>query len=107
MAIVGVPATDLEPPEFDVAIPVDERQAIETALMHNDALDAVRHRVRAADYRIAAARSERRPKIYGTTSVRYFNYFDSITADLPFQPRLEGTAVDVGLTVEIPLYQGG
>ncbi|PSJ39754.1 TolC family protein [Allosphingosinicella deserti] len=107
VVVVGSSPDALQDPTFRFEMPASEREAVAIAVDNNPALRAARYRISAAKARVSGARAERNPRIRATSSVRYFNYIDSISADLPFEPRKEGTAVDLGLTTEVPLYQGG
>ena len=105
--IVGDAPEGLEKPEFELPSAATEAEAIQTALDSNEILRAARLRIEASDYRVKAAKAERLPRISASTSVRYFNYLNSITSELPYEPKQQGTAVEVGITAEIPIYQGG
>lgn len=107
VVVVGTAPDSLHEPAFAFEMPTTEQEAIAVAIDNNSALQAARYRISAADARVSAARAERNPRVRATGSVRYFNYLDSISANLPFEPRKEGTGVELGLSMEVPLYQGG
>ncbi|QMW22106.1 TolC family protein [Sandaracinobacteroides saxicola] len=88
-------------------LPDSVGEAVSIALERSNILKGQRFRVEATEHRIKAAQAERSFRITGTASVNYFNYLDSIGRALPFRPIMDGFAVRAGVTLDVPLYQGG
>jgi outer membrane protein len=102
--IVGHPAGDLEPPPALPGLPAGPDQAVSVALTDNPALLAARKAVDASKYDVRVARASRLPSVSLQQQSGYFNYFGSIGS--PQIPNA-GFNVQVGVGINIPIYQGG
>ena len=108
--VIGDVPGDLQPPPPLPPLPTTGEQAAEIALANNADLVAIAARARAAGFDVASARGERLPTLSAVSSTRYSNALG--TADEQAgQP--DGTlpntttSTGVGLTMSVPLYQGG
>ena len=108
--VIGDVPGDLQPPPPLPPLPTTAEQAAEIALANNADLVAIAARARAAGFDVASARGERLPTISAVSSTRYSNALG--TADEQAgQP--DGTlpntttSTGVGLSLSVPLYQGG
>ncbi|HWT13783.1 MAG TPA: TolC family outer membrane protein [Allosphingosinicella sp.] len=108
--VIGDVPGDLQPPPPLPQLPATPEQAVEIALLNNADLVSIAAQARAAGFDVASARGERLPTISAVSSTRYFNALG--TADeAAGQP--EGTlpntttSTGVGLSMSVPLYQGG
>lgn len=104
--VVGREAGILERPQISENLPSTVDDAVRLAIKGSNIVKAAQYRAEATEYRIKAAQAERYPKLSAVGSVNYFNYLNSITG-LPFRPINDGFAARVGVTLDIPLYQGG
>ncbi|MFN3816422.1 TolC family outer membrane protein [Brevundimonas sp.] len=99
-AVVGQTPTDLETPPPLPGVPNDFDVALDAGLVENPGLTASEYRLRGAEARVAAARSEYLPSAslnasYGGSSA--LNEFD------PF----ERTSLNVTANLTVPLFTGG
>jgi outer membrane protein len=108
--VIGNLPPDLAPPPALPVLPPDPDQATETALANNADLAAIAARARAAGYDVRVARGGRLPTLSIVGSGAYFNALGR--ADEAAEVA-EGTLVNsrtsagVGLSLRLPLYQGG
>ena len=108
--IIGDVPGDLQPPPPLPQFPNSAEDATEVALENNNDLAAIAARARAAGFDVRVARGQRLPTVSAIASTRYFNALGTAdeSADLP-----EGTLANtttstgVGLSMNMPLYQGG
>jgi outer membrane protein len=108
--VIGELPADLAPPPALPPLPANPDQAENAALANNADLTAIAARARAAGLDVAVARGGRLPTISAVGSTRYFNSLGRAdeAAGLP-----EGTlpnsttSTGVGLSLSMPLYQGG
>jgi outer membrane protein len=107
LRIVGSPAVDLVPPPPLDGMPDSAESAVEIALQSNHALRASRLAVAASEYRIRSAEGERQPRLTVSGGAGHYDYLDSVSSPYGFKPNMRGTSAQVGLTLEVPLYQGG
>lgn len=105
--LVGRPAGDLAPLDEFRGLRTDVVSAVAEALEDNGVLRAARMSVRAADYRILSIQGERGLRVTAFSSGGYFNNLDSFASGSFFAPRENGTAAQVGIALDFPLYQGG
>ena len=108
--VVGDVPGDLQPPPPLPPLPATSDQAVEIALANNADLFAIAARARAAGFDVASARGERLPTISATSSTSYFNALGTAdeSAGVP-DGTLPNTSAStgVGLSMRLPLYQGG
>ena len=106
--VIGLPPGDLQPPNPLPTLPATPVQAAEVALANNADLASIAAQARAAGFDVAAARGERLPTISAVSGTRYFNALG--TGDnggtTPTSPN-STTNTGVGLSLSLPLYQGG
>ncbi|HEY5713513.1 MAG TPA: TolC family outer membrane protein [Allosphingosinicella sp.] len=108
--VIGFEPGDLQPPPPLPTLPGTADQAVGIALGNNADLAAIASRARAAGYDVRVARGERLPTISAVGNGSYFNQLHRAdeAAELP-----EGTLPNsvsqatVGLSLRMPLYQGG
>ncbi len=108
--VVGARAGMLEPLPSLPPLPPTADQAVEAALADNPVLAAFVARARAARYEVAATKAERLPTISAVNSTGYTNALGSAdkAVGLPngTLPN-SSTNVAAGLSLRLPLYQGG
>ncbi|MCM8730239.1 TolC family outer membrane protein [Hephaestia sp. MAHUQ-44] len=106
--LVGTPPGDLEPPPALTGLPGAPEAAVDVALENNPTLIAARKASRAADYDIGTARAGRLPTISVGATTNYYNYLGSLRAgDSAGTVQQSGTSADAGVSISIPLFQGG
>jgi outer membrane protein len=79
------------------------------ALANNADLSAIASRARAAGFDVAVARGGRLPTISATSTTRYTSLLgsgDTTAAGVPLSPN-STTSSGIGLSLTLPLYQGG
>ena len=109
-AIIGDVPGDLQPPPPLPQFPATAEQAVQIALANNADLAAIAARARAAGFDVAVARGGRLPTVSAVASTRYTNALG--TAD-ESAGVAEGTlpnstsSTGVGLSLTLPIYQGG
>ncbi|GAB5348833.1 TolC family outer membrane protein [Alteriqipengyuania sp. 357] len=114
--LVGSAPGQLEAPPPLPNLPDDPRMAVDVALDSNPDLIAARERAQAAGYDIRVAGSGRLPRLSAFAGYDYQNFLGSV-ADGPLDPTDPGsplvgstqtaTASSAGLSLTIPLFQGG
>lgn len=115
IALVGEAPTDLAPPPSLPGLPASVETAVDVALVANPDLIAARERAVAAGYDIDVAGSTRLPRVSVFTGYDYQNFLGSVPSavdpDNPTGPVIASpqtsTAAQAGVTVSIPLFQGG
>lgn len=105
--VIGRAPVALQQPATLPGLPPDVETAVATALRANGALLASRLTVEATGYRIRAAQGERDVRLTAVGSGGYYDYLHSVSSTLPFRPNMNGSSVQLGVTLELPLYQGG
>ncbi|WP_095012346.1 TolC family outer membrane protein [Tsuneonella mangrovi] len=108
IAVVGKAPDNLEAPPPLPGMPDSVDEAVKTALSDNPDLVAAREQARAAGYDIKAAGAGRLPTVSLFTSGTYNDYLGSLKSDQPGVsfPQVS-TAVQAGVQLSLPLYQGG
>jgi outer membrane protein len=81
--------------------------AISEALNNNGTIRAARIRIDASQYHIRSVEGERGAQVSAFGSGDYFDNLNSVSSRSIFRPLDHGTSAQVGLTLSIPLYQGG
>ncbi len=108
--VIGVLPADLQPPPPLPLLPGTPDQATQIALAGNADLLAIATRARAAGFDVQVARGARLPTISVGSTTRYINALGSGDDDLaPGQaaPPNSTTSTGVGVSLSLPLYQGG
>jgi outer membrane protein len=108
--VIGEWPTDLAPPPSLPPLPTNPDQAEEVALGNNADLASIAAQARAAGYDVAVARGARLPTISGVSSTRYVNALGTAdeVAGLPNGTLANSTtSTGIGLSLTMPLYQGG
>lgn len=106
--LVGEAPTNLQPPPPLPGLPESAEQAVEIALENNPDLIAAAERAEAAGYDIRVAGSGRLPRLSLFAGYDYQNTLNSLRSatpgvDLPQTDR----AAQAGVSLRIPLFQGG
>lgn len=108
IAVVGLAPDNLQPPPPLPGLPDSLDDAVATALTENPDLIAARERARAADYDIEVAGAGRLPTVSLFTGGSYNNYLGSLTSGATGTSYPQtSTAVQAGVQLNLPLYQGG
>ncbi len=102
IALVGDVPGDLQPPPPLPGLPTSPDMAVEVALENNPDLIAAFERAEAAGIDIDIAGSGRLPTVSAFTNAGYQNFLGTLGAG-----RNSGTDLTAGVTVSIPLFQGG
>lgn len=108
--VVGDVPGDLQPPPPLPPLPATADQAVEIALANNADLSAIAARARAAGFDVASVRAERLPTVSAVSSTRYFNALGTAdeSAGVPNGTLPNSTtSTGIGLSMRLPLYQGG
>lgn len=116
IALVGQAPDDLQPPPPLPNLPGNVETAVDIALANNPDLIAARERAEAAGYDIEIAGASRLPRLSAFVGYDYQNTLGSVAdgrldptdPDSPIIPSDQtATAAQAGLSLRIPLFQGG
>ncbi len=107
--LVGSPPGMLEAPPALPTFPGTADGAVDVALQDNPNLIAARRVRDATDYDIRVARANRRPQLNATVGQNYFNFLGSLGqgSAAGLGSVQTGNATSAGVTLNVPLYQGG
>jgi len=108
--VIGLLPPDLAPPPPLPALPPDPDQATDAALANNADLASIAAQARAAGFDVAVARGGRLPTVSAGSSTRYLNALgraDEVAGQPNGSLPNSTTATSVGLSLSVPLYQGG
>ena len=107
--LVGSPPGVLETPPALPAFPPSADGAVDIAMQDNPNLIAARRVRDATDYDIRVARANRRPQVSATLGQNYFNFLGSLGqgSAAGLGSVQTGNATSAGVTLSLPLYQGG
>jgi outer membrane protein len=108
--VIGVNPGDLAPPPPLPTLPANADQAEDVALGNNADLASIAAQARAAGYDVNVARGSRLPTISAVSSTRYTNALGTAdeAAGLPNGTLPNSTtSTGIGLSLTMPLYQGG
>ena len=108
--VIGFPAGDLQPPNPLPPLPGDPESTVDVALINNADLASIVAQARASGFDVSVARGQRLPTISANSSTRYFNALNRAdeAAGLPEGTLPNSTTTSgIGLTLTLPLYQGG
>ena len=106
--IIGRPPGQLAPPPPLPPLPSTEDQAVQIALASNPDLLSLERQLVAAGYDVSVARAGRLPRLSGVASGTYVNVLRG-TEPNPFtgEEIRTGTTTSVGLSAQVPIFQGG
>ncbi len=106
--LVGEAPVDLQPPPALPNLPASAEDAVAIALTSNPDIDAADQRLSASRADISVARASRMPKLDGTVSGSYTNFLHSLASGVPgVGVAQDQTSAAAGLTLTVPLFQGG
>ncbi len=107
--VIGDVPGDLQPPPPLPPLPGTADQATQIALANNADLASIAAQARASGFDVAVARGARLPTVSAVSTTRYTNALGS--ADVPGAPAASvpnsTTSSGIGLSLSLPLYQGG
>jgi outer membrane protein len=108
-AVIGDVPGDLQPPPPLPQLPATADQAVEIALANNADLASIAAQARAAGFDVRVARGGRLPTISAVSTTRYTNALGTADeqAGGPGLAPNSTTSTGVGLSLNLPLYQGG
>lgn len=101
--LVGTAPVNLQPPPPLPNLPADTDSAVDTAIAENPDIEASQIAVEASGFDVRAARGTRLPQVSATASSGYTDFLDSQASGNPAFRRNNV----VGVTMNVPLYQGG
>jgi outer membrane protein len=101
--LVGAPPVNLQTPPSLPNLPSDPENAVETAIAENPDIESSQTFVEAAGFDVRAARGSRLPQVSATAGTGYTDFLGSALIGAP--ENRSNTVV--GLTMNVPLYQGG
>lgn len=107
--IIGEAPEALEPPPPLPPLPGTPEQAVDVAVASNPNIQAARAQQEAARFDVGTARAERSPTVSVTSGANYTNYLGTLNNVVGVGARVDNvqTTSRVGLTAQVPLYQGG
>lgn len=105
--VVGNAPGELAPPPALPGLPSSANQAVEVALDSNPNLDAAEQAAEATRYDVGVARAGRLPRLSAFVGGDYNNFLGSLGEGTGVDIRQDGTAATAGLTLSLPLFQGG
>lgn len=105
--LVGDAPDDLQPPPPLPGLPDSAMVAVEIALENNPDLIAARERARAAGLDIDVASAGRLPTVSVFVGSDYTNFLGSLDSSLGGPVPQTTTAAQAGVSISIPLFQGG
>lgn len=105
--LVGNVPGDLAPPPPLPGLPASTDIAVETALAENPDLEAAQIEARARGFDVRSARGTRLPRLSATTSGGYNDFLGSVQTSGPVASSQTQTSASTGLTLSIPIFQGG
>lgn len=105
--LVGAAPGTLEPPPQLPNLPDTPDAAVGTALESNPTLLAARRAREATDYDVRVARAGRLPQFGVTVGQNYVNYLGTLGAGSGLGVGQSGFSTSVGLSLNLPLFQGG
>ncbi|VXC77214.1 TolC family outer membrane protein [Sphingomonas sp. AX6] len=105
--VVGeAPGALASPPPLP-GLPGSVEDATRVALDQNPGLDSIRLAAEASDYDIDVARAARLPRLSGFVGGDYSNFLGSLGSGTGVDIRQDSTSAQAGLTLSMPLFQGG
>jgi outer membrane protein len=101
--VIGHAPGQLAPPPPLPPLPASADEAVRIALANNPDLISISRQAIAAGYDVNVARAGRLPTLSGVASADYLNQLTGGTNGL----NRSGTATSVGISTQIPIFQGG
>ena len=101
--LTGQIAGELDPAPPLPQLPINADDAENIAVDNSPAVRAAVANIKAAHYDVGTARGSRLPTLSVSASSNYYNYLDRIGES----SNSSGNASQVGVTLNLPLYQGG
>ncbi|MGN3974675.1 TolC family outer membrane protein [Tsuneonella sp. SYSU-LHT278] len=106
--LTGMAPDDLQPPPPLPGMPASAEDAVAIALEQNPDIIAARERAEASRYDVNVAGAGRLPRVSVFTGGDYTNYLGTISSPTPGVTFPQtSTAVQAGVSMSIPLFQGG
>lgn len=106
--IVGKAPDDLAPPPPLPGLPENPNMAVAIALDSNPDIEAAKERVNAAEYDVKSARAARKPTLDAFAQGAYANFLGTLGGNIPGINFIqEQSNAQAGVTLNIPIYQGG
>lgn len=106
--IVGIPPSKLAAPPPLPGLPEAPNMAVAVALDNNPDLEAAKERIAAADYDVKAARATRKPTVSAFAQGAYANFLGTLGGNIPGVNFIQEQAnAQIGLSLNVPVYQGG
>ncbi|MBB4614670.1 TolC family outer membrane protein [Novosphingobium taihuense] len=105
--VVGKVPTALQPPPPLPGLPRDPDDAVDFALENNPDLLAARERSKAAGYDVRVADAAKLPTVSLTSSGSYQNFLGTLGGGIPGGVIQRSTTAQAGVSVSVPLFQGG
>lgn len=106
--LVGTAPGALEPPPPLPGVPDSPDQAVEAALADNPDLEAATIEARARGFDVRAAQGTRMPRVSLTTNGGYNDFLGTARSGIAgVAAQQTQTSASTGVTVSIPLFQGG
>jgi outer membrane protein len=106
--VIGHPAGQLAAPPPLPPLPATEDEAVRIALANNPDLLSTQRQAIAAGYDVRVAQAGRLPKLSGVASGTYLNVLRGVEPDLATGQSVNtGTATSIGLSAQVPIFQGG
>jgi outer membrane protein len=101
--VIGHPPGQLAPPPPLPPLPATEAEAVKIALSDNPDLLSVQRQAVAAGYDVRVAEGTRYPTISGVVSGTYVDELEGTIGGVPSS----GSQTTAGLSVNLPIFQGG
>ena len=106
--VIGAEAGDLQPPNPLPTLPGTADQATQIALGNNADLASIAHQARAAGFDVRVAQGDRLPTISAVGSTTHVDLLGTANNGIPNGTNPDSfTNTGVGLSLSLPLYQGG
>jgi outer membrane protein len=105
--LVGSPPGDLEPPPGLPGLPPGSDAAVDVALDNNPVLLAAVKESKAAGFDVGVAKGQRLPSVSLVAGGDYYNYLHSGVDDAGAGIQNAGLGATAGVSISIPLFQGG
>ncbi len=105
--LTGMAADDLQPPPPLPGFPASVDDAEDIALVQNPDILGAKERARASGFDVNVAGASRLPRVSVVTGGSYTNYLGSLDSGGAVALPQTSTAAQVGVQLNLPLFQGG